>query len=108
MYLLRGIGDVVKDNPRVVKFILNSSICRLPLRPSLGSAEADVSVDLLLLNVGDTREDVAVAVCICGVDVPDPLINVEERSQWLVPLSRHPILGSGVQVRMRLRVPKIV
>ena len=86
MYLLWGIRDVVENNPWVVKFILNSSICRLPLRPPLGSAEADVSVDLLLLNVGDTREDVAVAVCICRVDVSDPLINVVQWSQMLVPL----------------------
>ena len=51
MYLLWGIGDVVKDYPRVVQFVLNRTISRLPLRPPLGRAEVNVSVYLLLLNI---------------------------------------------------------
>ena len=87
MYLLWGIGDVVENNPRVVEFILNSSICRWPLRPPLGRAEANVSVYLLLLNVRHTREDVAVTVSIRRINVPYPLINVIQWSQMLVPLN---------------------
>ena len=51
MYLLGGIRDVVKDNPRVVQFVLNVTISRSPLRPPLGSTEVYISVDLLLLNI---------------------------------------------------------
>ena len=80
MYLLGGIGDVVKDNPRVVKFILNSSISRLPLSPPLGCAEVYVSVYLLLLNKGDKCEHVAMTVGIRRIDIPHPLINVVEGS----------------------------
>ena len=80
MYLLWGIGDVVKNNPRVVKFILNSSISRLPLSPPLGRAEAYVSVYLLLLNVGDKCEHVAMTVSIRRINIPHPLINVVEGS----------------------------
>ena len=86
MYLLRGIGDVVENNPRVIKFVLNGSICRCPLGPPLGSTEIYISVDLLLLNIGHERKDVAVTVCIRWVNVPDPLINVIKRSQMLIPL----------------------
>ena len=87
MYLLWGIGDVVENNPRVVKFVLNGSICRLPRGPPLGSAKAYVSIDLLLLNKRYTREDVAVTVSIRGIDVPNPLINVVQRCQVLVSLN---------------------
>ena len=76
MYLLGGIGDIVKDNPRVVQFVLNASVSSWPLCPPLGRAEADISVDLLLLNIGDKSKDVAVAVSIGRIDVPNPLINV--------------------------------
>ena len=87
MYLLGGIGDIVKDNPRVVQFVLNASVSSWPLCPPLGRAEADISVDLLLLNIGDTREDITVAVSISGIDIPNPLINVIQRSQMLVSLN---------------------
>ena len=86
MYLLWGIGDVVENNPRVVKLVLNGSICRWPLSPPLGCTEIYVSVYLLLLNVGNKCEDVAVTVSIRRVDVSDPLINVVQWSQMLVPL----------------------
>ena len=87
MYLLWGIGDVVENNPRVVKFILNSSIHRLPLGTPLGRAKVYVSIDLLLLNKRDTREDVAVTVSIRRIYIPYPLINVIQWSQMLVPLN---------------------
>ena len=80
MFLLWGIGDVVKHYPRVVKFILNNTISRWPLRPPLGCAEVDVPVDLLLLNVGDKCEHVAMTVGIRRIDIPHPLINVVEGS----------------------------
>ena len=80
IYLLWRIGDIVKDNPRVIQFVLNASVYTLPLRPPLGRAEANVSVYLLLLNVRHTREDVAVTVSICRIDIPDPLINVVQGS----------------------------
>ena len=86
MYLLGGIGDVVKDNPRVVQFILNSSIGTLPLSPPLGCTEAYVSVDLLLLNIRDTREDIAVTFGISWINIPNPLINVIQRRHMLIPL----------------------
>ena len=86
MYLLWGIGDVVENNPRVVKLVLNGSICRWPLGPPLGRTEIYVSVDLLLLNIRHEREDVAMTVSIRRVDVPNPLINVIQWSQMLVPL----------------------
>ena len=76
IYLLGRIGDVIKDNPRVVQFVLNASVSSWPLCPPLGSAEADISVDLLLLNIGDKSKDVAVTVSIGRIDVPNPLINV--------------------------------
>ena len=50
IYLLGRIGDVIKHNPRIIQFVLNVSISTLSLRPPIGCAEADVSVDLLLLN----------------------------------------------------------
>ena len=86
MYLLWGIGDFIKDNPRVIKFILNGSISTFPLGPPLCRTEADVTIYLLLLNIGDTREDIAVTVRVCRIDVPNPLINVVQRRQVLVPL----------------------
>ena len=86
VYLLWGIGDVVKNNPRVIQFILNSSIWTWPLRPPLGSAEIYISVNLLLLNIGEEREDVTVAVSVCRIDIPNPLINIVERCQMLFPL----------------------
>ena len=86
IYLLWRIGDVVENNPRVVKLVLNGSICRWPLGPPLGSTEIYISVDLLLLNIGHKREDVAMTVSIRRVDVSNPLINVVEWSQMLVPL----------------------
>ena len=76
IYLLGRIGDVIKDDPRVVQFVLNASVSSWPLCPPLGSAEADISVDLLLLNIGDKSKDVAVTVSIGRIDVPNPLINV--------------------------------
>ena len=76
MYLLWGIGDIVKDNPRVVQFVLNASVSSWPLCPPLGRTEVDISVDLLLLNIGDKSKDVAVTVSIGRIDVPNPLINV--------------------------------
>ena len=76
IYLLGRIGDVIKDNPRVVQFVLNASVSSWPLCPPLGRAEADISVDLLLLNIGDKSKDVAVTVSIGRIDVPNPLINV--------------------------------
>ena len=75
---------------------------------SLGGAKADVPINLLLFNKGDTGEDVAVALRVSAVDIPDPLVNVVERSQWLVPLSKHPIFCRWVQMRMRLDVPQLV
>ena len=86
-YLLWGIGDIVENNPRIVKFVLNSSIHRLPLGTPLGRAKVYVSIDLLLLNKRYTREDVAVTVSIRGIDVPNPLINVVQRCQVLVSLN---------------------
>ena len=80
MYLLRGIRDIVKDNPRVVQFVLNNTFSRLPLSPSLGRAEIYVSVYLLLLNKGDKCEHVAMTVGIRRIDIPHPLINVVEGS----------------------------
>ena len=50
IYLLWRIGDVIEDNPRIIQFVLNVSISTLSLCPPIGCAEADVSVDLLLLN----------------------------------------------------------
>ena len=76
IYLLWRIGDIVKDNPRVVQFVLNASVSCWPRGPPLGRAEADISVDLLLLNIGDKSKDVAVTVSIGRIDVPNPLINV--------------------------------
>ena len=76
MYLLWGIRDVVENNPWVVKFVLNGSICRWPLGPPLGCTEIYVSVYLLLLNVGNKREDIAVTVGVCRIDISYPLINV--------------------------------
>ena len=109
MFLLWGIGDVVKHYPRVVKFILNNTISRWrPLRPSLGCAEVDVPVYLLLLNVGDKCEHVAVTVGISRIYIPNPLINIIKRSQHLIPLPRHPVFCGGVKVRMSLYVPKVV
>ena len=105
MDLLWGIGDVVKDNPRVVQFVLNCSISTFPLGPPFGRAEVYVFIDLLLLNVGEECEDVAVTVRIRRIDVPDPLINVVERCQKLVPFLGHMVLCSGVKVRMCLHVP---
>ena len=86
MYLLGRIGDFVKDDPRVIQFILNSSICSWPLGPPLGRAEVNVSVDLLLLYIGDKRKDIAVTVGVCRIDISYPLINVVQGSQMLVPL----------------------
>ena len=76
MYLLGGIGDIVKDNPRVVQFVLNASVCSWPLGSPLGRAEVYVSHNLLLLNIRHTRENVALTVSIGRIDVPNPLINV--------------------------------
>ena len=76
MYLLRGVGDFVKYNPRVVQFVLNCSISTFPLGPPFGRAEVYVFIDLLLLNIGEEREDVAVTVRIRWIDIPNPLINV--------------------------------
>ena len=86
VYLLWGIGDVVKNNPRVIQFILNSSIWTWPLGPPLGSAEIYISVNLLLLNIGEEREDIAVTAAVSRIYVPNPLINVIQRCQVLVPL----------------------
>ena len=108
MYLLWGIGDVIEDYPRVIQLVLNWTISTLPLGPPLSRAEVDVTIYLLLLNEGDTREDITVAVCISGIDIPNPLINVIQRSQMLVPLNWHSVLCRGVKVRMCLRVPEIV
>ena len=108
MYLLGGIRDVVKDNPRIVQFVLNVTISRWPLRPPLGSTEVYISVDLLLLNIWDKCEDVAVTFSIGRVDISNPLINIIKRSQHLIPLPIHPVLCGGVKVRMSLYVPKVV
>ena len=108
VYLLWGIGDVVKNNPRVIQFILNSSIWTWPLGPPLGSAEIYISVNLLLLNIGEEREDVAVTVAVSRIDISNPLINVAQWSQMLVPLPGHPVLRCGVKMRMRLCVPELV
>ena len=86
IYLLGRIGDVIKDNPRVVKFILNGSISTRPLRSSFSRTKIDVSVDLLLLNIRDECENVAVTIGVSRINVPDPLINVIKRSQMLIPL----------------------
>ena len=108
MFLLWGIGDVVKHYPRVVKFILNNTISRWPLRPPLGCTKVDVTVDLLLLNIRDVCEDVAVTVGVSRIYIPNPLINIIKRSQHLIPLPRHPVLCSWIKVRMCLHVPEIV
>ena len=76
MYLLGRIGYFVKDYPRVVQFVLNRTISRWPLRPPLGCAEVDVPVYLLLLNVGDKCEHVAMTVSIRRINIPHPLINI--------------------------------
>ena len=86
MYLLWGVGDCVKDNPWVVQFVLNCSISTFPLGPPFGRAEVYVFIDLLLLNIGEEREDVTVAVSVCRIDIPNPLINIVERCQMLFPL----------------------
>ena len=108
MYLLGGIGDIVKDNPRVVQFVLNASVSSWPLSPPLGRAETDVSIDLLLLNIRHKREDITVTVSISRINIPNPLINVVQWSQMLVPLPRHPVLCGGVKVRVCLHVPELV
>ena len=108
MYLLRGIRDIVKDNPRVVQFVLNRAISRLPLCPPLGRTKVDVTVDLLFLNIRDVCEDVAVTVGVSRIYIPNPLINIIKRSQHLIPLPRHPVLCGGVKVRMCLCVPEVV
>ena len=87
IYLLGRIGDVIKDNPRVVQFVLNASVSSWPLCPPLGRAEVYVSHNLLLLNIRHTRENVAVTVGVSWIDVPHPLINVAQWSQILVPLN---------------------
>ena len=87
MYLLWGIGDIIEDYPRVVQFVLNRTISRWPLRPPLGRTKVDVTVDLLLLNIRDVCEDVAVTVGVSRIDVSNPLINVAQWSQMLVPLN---------------------
>ena len=76
IYLLGRIGDVIKDNPRIVQFVLNVSIRTLPLCPPVGRAEAYISINLLLLNIGDIRENVTVTVGVSWIDIPNPLINV--------------------------------
>ena len=108
MYLLWGVGDFVKDNPGVVQFVLNCSISTFPLGPPFGRAEVYVFIDLLLLNVGEEREDVAVTVAVSRIDISNPLINVAQWSQMLVPLHGHPVLCSGVKVRVCLCVPEVV
>ena len=108
MYLLGGIRDVVKDNPRVVQFVLNCSISTMPLGPPFGRAEVYVFIDLLLLNIGEEREDVAVTVAVSRIDISNPLINVAQWSQMLVPLPGHPVLRGGVKMRMCLCVPELV
>ena len=108
MYLLGRIGYFVKDYPRVVQFVLNRTISRWPLRPPLGCTKVDVTVDLLLLNIRDVCEDVAVTVGVSRIYVSNPLINVAQWSQMLVPLHGHPVLCSGVKVRMCLHVPQVV
>ena len=87
IYLLWRIGDIVKDNPRVIQFVLNASVYTFPLCPPLGRAEVYVSHNLLLLNIRHTRENVAVTVGVSRIDVPHPLINVAQWSQMLVPLN---------------------
>ena len=108
MYLLWGIGDIIEDYPRVVQFVLNRTISRWPLRPPLGRTKVYISVDLLLLNIRDKCEDVAVTFSIGRVDISNPLINIIKRSQHLIPLPRHPVLCSWIKVRMCLHVPEIV
>ena len=108
IYLLRCIGDVVKHNPRVVQLILNCSISGWPLGSPFSCAKVYVSIDLLLLNIRDKREDVAVTISIRWIDVPNPLINVIQRRQMLIPLLGHPVLCSGVKVRMCLHIPEVV
>ena len=108
IYLLWRIGDIVKDNPRVIQFVLNASVYTFPLCPPLGRAEVYVSHNLLLLNIRDTRENVTVTVGVSRIDIPNPLINVVQGCQILVPLNRHSVLCRGVKVRMCLCVPEIV
>ena len=80
----------------------------MPLGPPLGSAEIYISVNLLLLNIGEEREDVAVTVAVSRIDISNPLINVAQWSQMLVPLHGHPVLCGGVKVRVCLCVPEVV
>ena len=80
----------------------------MSLRPPIGRAEADVSVDLLLLNIRHKCEDVTVTVGVSRINVPNPLINVVKWSHILVPLPGHSVLRGGVKVRMCLRVPELV
>ena len=108
MYLLWGIGNVVKHNPRIVQLILNCSISGCPLGSPFSCAKVYVSIDLLLLNIRDKREDVAVTISIRWIDVPNPLINVIQRRQMLVPLHCHAVLCSGVKMWMCLGVPQVV
>ena len=107
-YLLWGIGDIVEHYPWVVQFILNCSISTWPLGPPLSRAKVNVTIDLLLLNIRHAREDVAVTVSISWINVADPLINVAQWSQMLVPLLEHPIVSSGVKMWMCLGVPQVV
>ena len=106
--LLWGIGDVLKYNPRIIQFIRNWTISILLLYASLACAEVDVAINLLLLDVRETREDVAVTLSVSVIDVPDPLINIVQRSQCLVSLNRHTVLCSGIQMWMRFRIPKVI
>ena len=76
MYLLGRIGYFVKDYPRVVQFVLNGSIGCCPLCSPFGRAEVNVSIYLLLLNVRDKSEDIAVTLGVCRIDISYPLINV--------------------------------
>ena len=78
------------------------------LYSSLARAEVDVAINLLLFDVRETREDVAVTLSISVIDVSDSLIDVVERSQSLVPLPQHPVLCSRIQMRVGLGVPKLV
>ena len=80
----------------------------MPLGPPLGSAEIYISVNLLLLNIGEEREDVAVTVAVSRIDISNPLINVAQWSQMLVPLHGHPVLCGGVKMGMCLSVPELV
>ena len=78
------------------------------LYASLARAEVDVATHLLLLDVRHTREHIAVTLSISAIDVTNPLVNKVERGQCLIPLPEHPIFCSGVKMRMRLDVPKLV